>query len=85
MEPVLPVWLQVITLTKKPSTSTCFLWCSMALGYFLCSILVKFMNCATKNITTSGGWLARNNININHLNLFYLFLSIYIELHHVMS
>ncbi|RZB96488.1 protein NRT1/ PTR FAMILY 4.5-like [Glycine soja] len=58
------------------STSTCFLWCSMALGYFLSSILVKIVNSATKNITSSGGWLAGNNINRNHLNLFYLFLSI---------
>jgi len=58
------------------STSTCFLWCSMATGYFLSSILVKIVNIATKNTTTSGGWLAGNNINRNHLNLFYLFLSI---------
>ncbi|TKY60088.1 NRT1/ PTR FAMILY 4.3 [Spatholobus suberectus] len=58
------------------STSTCFLWCSMALGYFLSSIMVKIVNSATKNITASGGWLAGNNINRNHLNLFYLFLSI---------
>ncbi|KAK7318866.1 hypothetical protein RJT34_03573 [Clitoria ternatea] len=58
------------------STSTCFLWSSMALGYFLSSILVKFVNSATKNITASGGWLAGNNINSNHLNLFYLLLSI---------
>ena len=35
------------------STSTCFLWCSMALGYFLSSILVKLVNSATKNITAS--------------------------------
>ncbi|WVZ23941.1 hypothetical protein V8G54_002485 [Vigna mungo] len=58
------------------STSTCFLWCSMAIGYFLSSMLVKIVNTATKNITASGGWLAGNNINRNHLNLFYLFLSI---------
>ena len=58
------------------STSTCFLWCSMALGYFLSSILVKIVNSVTKHITASGGWLTGNNINRNHLNLFYLFLSI---------
>ncbi|KAK7359169.1 hypothetical protein VNO77_01117 [Canavalia gladiata] len=58
------------------STSTCFLWCSMALGYFLSSILVKIVNGATKNITASRGWLEGNNINRNHLNLFYLLLSI---------
>ncbi|QCD76916.1 solute carrier family 15 [Vigna unguiculata] len=58
------------------STSTCFLWSSMALGYFASTILVKSVNGATKHITRSGGWLAGNNINRNHLNLFYLFLSI---------
>ncbi|KOM53627.1 hypothetical protein LR48_Vigan09g228600 [Vigna angularis] len=58
------------------STSTCFLWTSMALGYFASTIVVKSVNGATKHITRSGGWLAGNNINRNHLNLFYLFLSI---------
>ncbi|XP_028189529.1 protein NRT1/ PTR FAMILY 4.6-like [Glycine soja] len=58
------------------STSTCFLWSSMALGYFASTIVVKCVNGATKHITSSGGWLAGNNINRNHLNLFYLFLSI---------
>ncbi|TKY71903.1 NRT1/ PTR FAMILY 4.6 [Spatholobus suberectus] len=58
------------------STSTCFLWSSMALGYFASTIVVKSVNGATKHITRSGGWLAGNNINRNHLNLFYLFLSI---------
>ncbi|XP_054804116.1 protein NRT1/ PTR FAMILY 4.5-like isoform X2 [Prosopis cineraria] len=58
------------------STSTCFLWTSMAVGYFLSTIVVKSVNSATKNITRSGGWLAGNNINRNHLNLFYLFLSV---------
>ncbi|KAI4332433.1 hypothetical protein L6164_017343 [Bauhinia variegata] len=57
------------------STSTCFLWSSMALGYFLSTIVVKIVNSATKNITESGGWLAGDNINRNHLNLFFLFLS----------
>ncbi|CAI8590945.1 unnamed protein product [Vicia faba] len=57
------------------STSTCFLWTSMALGYFLSTIVVKCINGATKH-TKSGGWLVGNNINRNHLNLFYLFLSI---------
>ncbi|XP_030462087.2 protein NRT1/ PTR FAMILY 4.5-like [Syzygium oleosum] len=58
------------------SLSTCFLWCSMALGYFFSSILVKIVNRATEGVTRSGGWLAGNNINRNHLNLFYLLLSI---------
>ncbi|GAU48455.1 hypothetical protein TSUD_383520, partial [Trifolium subterraneum] len=57
------------------STSTCFLWTSMALGYFLSTIVVKCINGATKH-SKSGGWLEGNNINRNHLNLFYLFLSV---------
>ncbi|KAF3451357.1 hypothetical protein FNV43_RR07452 [Rhamnella rubrinervis] len=56
--------------------STCFLWSSMALGYFFSTVLVKIVNSATKGITRSGGWLAGNNINRNHLNLFYWLLSI---------
>ncbi|KAK7306453.1 hypothetical protein VNO77_44394 [Canavalia gladiata] len=58
------------------STSTCFLWSSMALGYYMSTIVVKSVNGATKHITRSRGWLAGNNINRNHLDLFYLFLSI---------
>ncbi|KAK9267601.1 hypothetical protein L1049_010031 [Liquidambar formosana] len=58
------------------SISTCFLWSSMALGYYFSTILVKIVNGATKGITKSGGWLAGNNINRNHLNLFYWLLSI---------
>lgn len=57
------------------SISSCFLWTSMALGYFLSTILVKTVNRATKDVTSSGGWLAGNNINRNHLNLFYWLLS----------
>ncbi|KAL0352926.1 UNVERIFIED_CONTAM: MACPF domain-containing protein CAD1 [Sesamum angustifolium] len=58
------------------SISSCFLWTSMALGYFLSTIIVKIVNNATKDITRSGGWLAGNKINRGHLNLFYWLLSI---------
>ncbi|CAN1329557.1 Protein NRT1/ PTR FAMILY 4.6 [Linum perenne] len=58
------------------SMSTCFLWSSMALGYFLSTIMVKIVNRATEGKTRSGGWLAGNNINRNHLNLFYLLLAV---------
>ncbi|XP_020547160.1 protein NRT1/ PTR FAMILY 4.5-like [Sesamum indicum] len=57
------------------SISSCFLWTSMALGYFLSTIIVKIVNSATKDITRSGGWLAGNKINRGHLNLFYWLLS----------
>ncbi|KAG8365578.1 hypothetical protein BUALT_Bualt18G0120000 [Buddleja alternifolia] len=58
------------------SISSCFLWSSMALGYFLSTIIVKIVNGATKDVTRSGGWLAGNNINRGHLNLFYWLLAI---------
>ncbi|KAM4112076.1 hypothetical protein ACJW30_05G113400 [Castanea mollissima] len=57
------------------SVSSCFLWSSMALGYFFSTILIKIVNVSTNN-GTSGGWLAGNNINRNHLNLFYWLLSL---------
>lgn len=57
------------------SVSSCFLWSSMSLGYFLSSIMVRVVNAATKGKTASGGWLAGNNINRNHLDLFYALLS----------
>ncbi|XP_077229354.1 protein NRT1/ PTR FAMILY 4.5-like [Tasmannia lanceolata] len=57
------------------SISTSFLWCSMALGYFFSTVLVQLVNKATKDLTKSGGWLAGNNLNRNHLNLFYWLLS----------
>ncbi|KAL3596629.1 hypothetical protein D5086_008266 [Populus alba] len=38
------------------SISTCFLWSSMALGYFLSTILVNIVNGVTKGSTKSGGW-----------------------------
>ncbi|KZV47496.1 nitrate transporter [Dorcoceras hygrometricum] len=58
------------------SMSSCFLWSSMAVGYFLSTITVKIVNSATRDITRSGGWLAGNNINRGHLNLFYWLLSL---------
>lgn len=58
------------------SMSTSFLWCSMAFGYFFSSILVNVVNGATEGITSTKGWLGGNNINRNHLNLFYWLLAI---------
>nr|XP_043621394.1 protein NRT1/ PTR FAMILY 4.6-like [Erigeron canadensis] len=58
------------------SISSCFLWCAMALGYFMSSVMVKIVNHATKGVTKSKGWLAGNNINRNHLDNFYWLLSI---------
>ncbi|KAM7530504.1 hypothetical protein LguiB_033914 [Lonicera macranthoides] len=58
------------------SISTCFLWSSMAFGYYMSTIVVQIVNGATKGMTKSEGWLGGNNINRNHLNLFYWLLSI---------
>ncbi|XP_071739884.1 protein NRT1/ PTR FAMILY 4.5-like [Rutidosis leptorrhynchoides] len=58
------------------SISSCFLWTAMALGYFLSSIMVNIVNSATQRDTKSGGWLAGNNINRNHLENFYWLLAI---------
>ncbi|KAI3717213.1 hypothetical protein L1987_68683 [Smallanthus sonchifolius] len=58
------------------SISYCFLWSSMAIGYFMSSVTVKLVNEATKGVTKSKGWLAGNNINRNHLENFYWLLAI---------
>ncbi|KAI3741622.1 hypothetical protein L1987_59296 [Smallanthus sonchifolius] len=58
------------------SISSCFLWSSMAFGYYLSSITVKIVNRASKGATKSGGWLAGNNLNRNHLEKFYWMLAI---------
>lgn len=58
------------------SIGTSFLWLSMGLGYFVNTLLVKLVNAATKANTKSGGWVAGNNLNRNHLNLFYWLLAI---------
>ncbi|KAJ0986452.1 hypothetical protein J5N97_004808 [Dioscorea zingiberensis] len=57
------------------SIASSFLWCSLALGYFLNTLLVELVNAATKKFTTTGGWLGGNNLNRNHLNLFYWLLA----------
>lgn len=58
------------------SMASSFLWLSMGIGYFVSTILVDSVNAATKNNTKSGGWLAGNNLNRNHLNLFYVLLAV---------
>ncbi|XP_059078076.1 protein NRT1/ PTR FAMILY 4.6-like [Cryptomeria japonica] len=57
------------------SLATAFSWTSMALGYFLNNVLVKIVNCAT-HMTKTHRWLGGNNLNRNHLNLFYWLLAI---------
>uniref|UniRef100_A0A0C9RQ53 TSA: Wollemia nobilis Ref_Wollemi_Transcript_3673_2154 transcribed RNA sequence n=1 Tax=Wollemia nobilis TaxID=56998 RepID=A0A0C9RQ53_9CONI len=57
------------------SMATALSWTSMSLGYFLSTVLVDIVNAATKDITASRGWLRGNNLNRNHLNLFYWLLA----------
>lgn len=57
------------------SMSSSFLWCSLSLGYFMSTIIVKAVNAATRRSTASGGWLA-SNINRNHLDLFFWLLAV---------
>lgn len=61
--------------TRLKSTGTSFVWCSVAFGYFFSTMLVNLVNAATKDITSSRGWLAGNNINRNFLNNFYWLLA----------
>ncbi|TVU35116.1 hypothetical protein EJB05_16987, partial [Eragrostis curvula] len=58
------------------SMSSSFLWASLSMGYFLSTIIVQAVNAATKRDTASGGWLAGNNINMNHLDLFFWLLAV---------
>ncbi|KAL6845156.1 hypothetical protein ACP4OV_024651 [Aristida adscensionis] len=58
------------------SMSSSFLWCSLSFGYFMSTVIVQAVNAATKGSTTSGGWLAGNNINRNHLDLFFWLLAV---------
>jgi solute carrier family 15 (peptide/histidine transporter), member 3/4 len=57
------------------SMSSSFMWCSLAFGYFLSTIIVQVVNAATRVSTASGGWLNGNNINRNHLDLFFWLLA----------
>jgi peptide/histidine transporter 3/4 len=56
--------------------SSAFLWGALSLGYYFSTIIVKAVNAATKNYTTSRGWLQGNNINRNHLDLFFWLLAV---------
>ncbi|GLJ31708.1 hypothetical protein SUGI_0637410 [Cryptomeria japonica] len=58
------------------SFATAFTYASLSLGYFLSSVFVNIVNAATRNMTESHGWLGGNNLNRNHLDLFYWFLAL---------
>jgi peptide/histidine transporter 3/4 len=58
------------------SMSSAFLWAALSLGYYFSTIIVKAVNAATEDYTTSKGWLQGNNINRNHLDLFFWLLAV---------
>ncbi|GLJ31715.1 hypothetical protein SUGI_0637480 [Cryptomeria japonica] len=60
---------------RMRSLAISFSWVSLSMGFFLSTIIVDIVNAATRNITQSHGWLAGNNLNRNHLNLFYWLLA----------
>ena len=61
---------------RMRSMATAFSYTSLSLGFFLSSVLVNIVNSATRNITESHGWLGGNNLNRNHLDLFYWLLAV---------
>ncbi|KAH9322842.1 hypothetical protein KI387_017481 [Taxus chinensis] len=61
---------------RMRSMATALTYTSLSLGFFLSTLLVNIVNDATRNVTKSHGWLQGNNLNRNHLNLFYWLLAI---------
>ncbi|KAL7243432.1 hypothetical protein ACSBR1_015762 [Camellia fascicularis] len=56
------------------SISTCFLWSSIAVGYFLSSIVIDIVNSTTKHITNNGGTTICNKVvGFQHPNLVRLY------------
>ncbi|XP_057493517.1 protein NRT1/ PTR FAMILY 4.5-like [Actinidia eriantha] len=59
------------------SLSTSFTWISLSLGYFLSSVFIDIINSVTKRLAPSKqGWLHGQDLDKNHLDLFYWFLAI---------
>lgn len=58
------------------SLSTSLSWCCLSLGYYLSSALVSVVNRISERLENGVGWLSGNNLNRNHLELFYMVLCI---------
>ncbi|XP_052192116.1 protein NRT1/ PTR FAMILY 4.5-like [Diospyros lotus] len=59
------------------SLSTSFTWISLSIGYFLSTVFVNIINSVTKRVAPSRrGWLYGQDLDQDHLDLFYWFLSI---------
>ncbi|GLJ31710.1 hypothetical protein SUGI_0637430 [Cryptomeria japonica] len=61
---------------RMRSMATAFSYASLSVGFFFSTVLVNVVNAATRNITESHGWLRGNNLNRNHLDLFYWLLAV---------
>ncbi|XP_038974673.1 protein NRT1/ PTR FAMILY 4.2-like [Phoenix dactylifera] len=57
------------------SLCTSLSWCSTSMGYFLSSVLVAIVNSASRRFG-SGAWLGGNDLNKDHLELFYALLAV---------
>lgn len=58
------------------SLSTALSWCSISSGYYLSSVLVSVVNKISARLRNGAGWLSGNNLNRNHLELFYTLLCV---------
>lgn len=57
------------------SLATSLSWASLAMGYYLSSVLVEFVNCITGTLRHTP-WLYGSNLNHYHLERFYWFMCI---------
>eukprot|EP01018_Ginkgo_biloba_P023012 Gb_13216 [translate_table: standard] len=62
------------SLAGMQSLLTALTYCSYSFGFFLSSVLVSIVNKVTAT-KSHGGWLSDNNLNKDHLDLFYWLLS----------
>ncbi|KAL6008961.1 hypothetical protein ACLOJK_022188 [Asimina triloba] len=59
------------------SLATSFAWLTLSLGYFLSSAFVNLTNLVTRKLSKNDrGWIQGNDMNINHVELFYWFLAV---------
>ncbi|KAF7837615.1 protein NRT1/ PTR FAMILY 4.5-like [Senna tora] len=59
------------------SLSTSFSWMSLAIGYYLNSVLVEVINSVTRSrMGNKTGWVEGGNVNQSHVQFFYWFLAV---------
>lgn len=62
-------WISLSSSPGMKSLSTAITCCSISLGFFLSTVIVKVLNKVT------AGWLAHDNLNKDKLDYFYYLLS----------